>query len=62
MIPVKSMTEEEIAGAAEAFADYTHADGEHGLIYLFPNRETLITYLKVLLRAGLKAGIIGFFK
>ncbi|MDO5538660.1 MAG: hypothetical protein Q4F83_01105 [Eubacteriales bacterium] len=58
MIPVKSMTEEEIDGVAEAFADYSYTDGEHGLIYLFSKREILIVYLKVMVRAGLKAGMI----
>lgn len=58
MLPVNSMTEEEITGAAEAFADYTYKAGERGLIYLFPDRESLITYLKALVRAGLKAGMV----
>ena len=58
MIPVKSMTEEEIAGVAEAFADYSYADGEHGLICLFSKREALIAYLRTMVRAGLKAGMV----
>lgn len=58
MIPVKSMTEEEMNDVAEAFADYSYGENEHGLIYLFPNREKLITYLKVMLVIGLKAGMV----
>lgn len=58
MIPVNSMTEEEINSVAEAFADYSYAPGERGLIYLFPERKALITYLKVMVRAGLKAGMV----
>ncbi|WP_373212533.1 hypothetical protein [Ruminococcus sp. 5_1_39BFAA] len=57
MIPVKSMTEEKIGGVAEAFADYSYTDGEHGLIYLFSKREALIAYLRVMVQAGLKAGM-----
>lgn len=58
MMPVNSMTEEEITRVAEAFADYPYAPGERGLIYLFPEREALIAYLKVMVRAGLKAGMV----
>lgn len=58
MIPVKSMTEEEINSAAEAFADYSYADGERGLIYLFPNRDALIKYLKGMVKAALKSEMV----
>lgn len=58
MIPVNSMTEKEISSVAEAFADYSYASDERGLIYLFPEREALINYLKVMVRAGLKAGMV----
>lgn len=58
MIPVRSMTEEEMNGVAEAFADYSYGENEHGLIYLFPDRNRLITYLKVMLKVGLKAGMV----
>lgn len=58
MIPVKSMTEKEICAVAEAFADYSYAEGERGLLYLFPAREPLIAYLKTMVQAGLKAGMV----
>lgn len=58
MIPVRSMTEEEINDVAEAFADYSYGENERGLVYLFPNRDKLIAYLKVILRIGLKAGMV----
>ena len=31
MNPVKSMTEQEMTGVAEAFADYSYGENEHGL-------------------------------
>lgn len=58
MTPVKSMTEEEINSVAEAFADYSYEYGERGLIYLFPNRDTLIEYLKGMVKAGLKSEMV----
>lgn len=58
MIPVKSMTEEEMNSVAEAFADYAYEENERGLVYLFPDRERLITYLKVLLQVSLKADMV----
>lgn len=58
MIQVNSMTEKEINDVAEAFADYPYAEGERGLIYLFPEREKLISYLKVMMRCALKSHMV----
>lgn len=58
MIQVYSMTEEELNDVAEAFADYPYAEGERGLIYLFPEREKLISYLKVMMRCALKSHMV----
>lgn len=58
MIPVRSMTEEEIDDVAQAFADYPYAEGERGLIDLFPGREQLLSYLKVMVRCALRSQMV----
>lgn len=58
MIRIDSMTEQEITEIAEAFADYNYASNEKGMLYLFPDRERLINYLKVMIHSALKCHMV----
>lgn len=58
MIPVESMTEEEINSVAEAFADYSYEEKDKGLEFLIPNRNKIIEYVKVIVRLGLESNMV----
>lgn len=55
-IKIESMTEQEIESIAEAFADYSYENGERGMFYLFPNRESVKIYIRGFVQASLKCG------
>ena len=55
-VKLDNMTEGEIENIVEAFADYQYEDGEHGLFYLFPNKEAVRAYMIAFVRAGVRMG------
>ena len=58
MFKIDSLTKREIREFAEAYTDYKYSEGERGLFFLFPDKETLIDYLSAMINVYLECGMV----
>ena len=58
MVKVTSLSEKEIEDIGEAFADYSYADGEDGMCFLYDSRDSVKEYICGYVRAMLAGGCL----
>lgn len=58
MVRIKELSEKEIEEIGEAFADYSYADGEDGMCYLYDSRDSVKDYICGYVRAMLAGGCL----
>lgn len=58
MVKIENLTNEEIEAIGDAFAEYSYADGEKGLAYLYNGNVAVKEYICGYTRAMIKAGCL----